>query len=171
MKKSLLVLCLVSSYGMVFGQSFFNQKKTKLKYITQQIALFEVYKNYLKQGYEIVEQGWSAINEIKNGDFDLHNNYFISLKSVNPAIGNYSKTADISVLQEQILSNTDKTKKEAEDGDYIQPDEKDYINKVISNLLAACAGNLSELTLLTTDASVQLEDNERLDRINVLYTD
>jgi hypothetical protein len=171
MKKTLLMLCLVSCCGMVAGQSFFNQKKTKLKYITEQIALLKVYNSYLKQGYEIVSDGWSLVNDIKNGDFDLHNNYFTSLKSVSSSIRNYSKAADIAVLQEQILSNTDHIKKEVTASGYVQADEKDYVNKVISNLLAACSANLSELQLLTTNDSLQLKDNERLDRINSLYTD
>jgi hypothetical protein len=170
MKKSLL-LCLVGCYGMVAGQSFFNQKKTKLKYITEQIALLKLYNGYIKQGYEIVSDGWSVVNDIKNDDFDLHNNYFTSLKSVSSYIRNYSKAADITVLQEQILSNTDHIKKEITGSSYIQSDEKDYVSKVISNLLAACSANLGELTLLTTDDSLQLKDNERLDRINSLYID
>ena len=45
----------------------------------------------LKKGYEIVDKGWNTVNDIKHGDFDLHNNYFTSLKQVNSSTGDYGK--------------------------------------------------------------------------------
>ena len=82
--KILLTLCAIMCMSSAKSQTWdewFQQKKTKLKYIAQQIAAFEVYAGYLKKGYEIVDEGWNTVNDIKHGDFDLHNNYFTSLKS------------------------------------------------------------------------------------------
>jgi len=87
--KNLLITCAILFASPANTQSFFQQKKPKLKYIEQQIALFEIYAGYLKLGYKIAHDGWSMVNGIKHGDFDLHNNYFNSLKQVNPAISDY----------------------------------------------------------------------------------
>lgn len=150
---------------------WFQQKKTKLKYITQQIAAFEVYAGYLKKGYEIVDKGWNTINDIKHGDFDLHNNYFNSLKQVNSSIGDYDKVAGITNLQVQILQVDDATRKFVQDNDNIQATEKEYINKVFVNLLNKCIENLDELKTLTSNDSLSMKNDERLARIDNLYID
>jgi hypothetical protein len=73
--KTVLYIYLLIFPMIVQAQNFFNQKKTKLKYIAQQIALLKVYTGYLKKGYGIAQDGLKAISDIKHGDFDLHNNY------------------------------------------------------------------------------------------------
>lgn len=172
--KIILMLCAILSITPAKSQTYdewFRQKKTKLKYIAQQIAAFQVYAGYLKKGYEIVDKGWSAINDIKHGDFDLHNNYSNSLKQVNSSIVGYDKVADLTNLQLQILQIDDATKKLIEDNDNVQTDEKEYINKVLVNLLSKCADDLDELKLLTTNNSLSMKDDERLKRIDDLYID
>ena len=172
--KILLMLCSILCMSSAKSQTWdewFRQKKTKLKYIAQQIAAFEVYAGYLKKGYEIVDKGWNTVNDIKHGDFDLHNNYFTSLKLVNSSIGDYDKVDGITNLQLQILQVDDETRKFIESNDNIQADEKDYINKVLSNLLNKCADDLNELKTLTTSDSLSMKDDERLARIDNLYID
>ena len=172
--KILLMLCAILSMSSAKSQTWdewFQQKKTKLKYIAQQIAAFEVYAGYLKKGYEIVDKGWNTINDIKHGDFDLHNNYFNSLKQVNNSIGDYDKVDGITNLQLQILQVDDATKKFVQDNENIQVAEKDYINKVLANLLSKCGDDLDELKTLTTNDSLSMKDDERLARIDNLYID
>lgn len=172
--KNLSMLCaiLISISGKSqTWNEWFQQKKTKLIYIAQQIAALQVYTGYLKQGYQIVDEGWSVIDDIKHGDFDLHNNYFNSLTQVNSSIKNYNKVGDIMTLQLQILQSSDDTKKFTNDNSYIQSVEKDYVNKVMSNLLSKCADKLIELQMITENGKVQMKDDERLKRIEELYID
>lgn len=172
--KTGLIICAVFISSFAKSQTFdewFNQKKTKLKYIAQQIAAFQVYAGYLKKGYEIVDKGWNTINDIKHGDFDLHNNYFTSLKQVNNSVRDYDKINAITNLQFQILQVDGATKKFIQGNGNIQDEEKDYINLVLSNLLNKCTDNLSELKTLTTNDSLSMKDDERLKRIDDLYID
>jgi hypothetical protein len=172
--KIFLMLCsilFVSSAKPQTWDEWFRQKQTKLKYIAQQIAAFEVYAGYLKKGYEIVDKGWNTVNDIKHGDFDLHNNYFTSLKQVSNSVRGYDKIDGITNLQLQILQVDDATKKFIHDNENIRDEERDYINKVLSNLLNKCADDLSEMKTLTTNDSLSMKDDERLKRIDDLYFD
>jgi len=172
--KTVLIACAVFISSFAQSQTWdewFRQKQTKLKYIAQQIAAFEVYAGYLKKGYEIVDEGWNTINDIKHGDLDLHNDYFTSLKQVNSSIGNYDKVQGITNLQLQILQVDEAIKKLIEDNENIQADEKKYINKVTSNLLNKCGDNIDQLKKLTTNDSLAIKDDERLKRIDDLYID
>jgi hypothetical protein len=172
--KMILMFCCVLSVFFAKSQTpdeWFRQKQTKLKYIAQQIAAFEVYAGYLKKGYQIVDEGWNAVNDIKHGDFDLHKNYFTSLKQVNSSVGDYDKVGGVRNLQLQILQVDEATRKFVQDNGNIQDDEKEYINKVLSNLLKKCSDDLGELKTLTSTDSLSMKDDERLKRIDDLYTD
>ncbi len=153
------------------AQSFFAQKKTKLKYIAQQIALFEVYADYLKKGYDITQDGLKVISDIKHGDFDLHNDYFNSLKKINVAIKDYAQADSTASIQEEILSINDNISKFIQDNDNIQQQEKAYIKKVMSNLLYECDENLNQLIMLSSDSTATLKDDERLNRIANINAD
>src|SRR6266498_4565607 len=98
MKRFLLSLLLIvgvhTSYGQTWNE-WFRQKKTQIQYLVKQIAALKVYTDYLEKGYNIAKDGTNLINDIKHGDFNLHNNYFTSLKSVSSSVRNYSKVSAI----------------------------------------------------------------------------
>ena len=170
----IFMLCCIASVSAAKSQTWdewFRQKQTKLKYIEQQIAAFEVYEGYLKNGYEIVDEGWNMVNDIKHGDFDLHNDYFNSLNQVNRSIADYDKIDGITNLQLQILQVDGTIKNFIQDNENIQAEEKDYINKVMSNLLSMSGDDLDALRILTTNDSLSMKDDERLKRIDDLYLD
>lgn len=172
--KALVFLCTIFFTLSVEAQGWnewFAQKKTKLQYIAQQIAALKVYAGYVKKGYDIVENGWSAINDIKHGDFDLHNDYFNSLKTVKPEIKNYCEVDSIMNLQIQILLVNDAIDEFILNNENILPHESNYIHKVLSGLLTKCGDDLDELKAVTTNDSLQMKDDERLQRIDDLYKD
>ncbi len=168
----MILLLLLSDQMMAqTWNEWFKQKQTKLKYIAQQIAAFEMYAGYLKKGYEIVDKGWNTISNIKHGDFDLHDNYFNSLKQVNSSVSSYDKIDGITTLQLQILQVSDATKKFIQDNETIQAGEKSYVNNVMANLLNQCSDDLDQLKALTTNDSLTMKDDERLKRIDDIYID
>src|SRR4051794_17419012 len=107
MKKIVLsFIVLYGSYVSLYAQTYdewFRQKKTQLRYLTQQIAAYQVYEGYLHKGYNIAKHGLNAISNLKNGEFNLHQAFFSSLSKINPSIQHYSRIADIIVLQAEIL--------------------------------------------------------------------
>ena len=94
------------SSGAQTTDEWLNQKATQKKYLLQQIAALQVYLGYAKKGYTIVTSGVNTIRNIKNGDFNLHRDFFSRLKNVNPAIRRYAKVADIISYQVKIIRQT-----------------------------------------------------------------
>ena len=78
---------------------WFSQKKTQIKYLTQQLAALQVYESYLSKGYKIADQGLRATGKIKDGEFNLHQVFFSSLSTVSSAVQRDSRIADIVSLQ------------------------------------------------------------------------
>nr|WP_162988734.1 hypothetical protein [Pedobacter schmidteae] len=139
------------------------------KMLAQQIAALEVYKGYLKVGYNIVKGGWNLVKDIKNGDFSLHRNYFNSLKAINPRVKKYARVADVIALQLSIVQSTARYIKAARKSSYIHADEMGYCKKVFDRLVDNCIQVLDELITLTSDNQLELKDDERIKRIDSLY--
>ena len=74
-----------------------QQKKTQIKYLVQQIIAFQTYLIYVKKGYDIAHKGITTVQNIKNGEWNLHKDFFGSLKMVNPSIEKYAKVVSTKV--------------------------------------------------------------------------
>lgn len=175
MKKVFIILLLIS-YGLlpVTGKAqtfseWFQQKKTQTKYLTTQIAELEIYLGYVKKGYKIVSSGLNTVQNIKNGEFTLHDLYYTSLELVNPHIRNSPKTMDIVYHQKYILKATSALKDLLRTTEQLSAKQKTYFIGCINRLLEDVEKVRQELIDLTSDKTLQLTDNERLERLNALY--
>jgi len=175
MKKiMLLLLVLITASAGLQAQSFsewFRQKKTQKRYLLQQIAALQVYVGYAQEGYHIARQGLTTIGGLTGGEFDLHNVFFTSLKTVNPEIRQYAKVADVIALQLKIVQDCNRTNRQLSAGDAFNDEELAYIRRVLGRLLDDCENTLDELIIVTTDGRLEMKDNERLRRIDKLYRD
>ena len=173
--KNLLILFL---FGMLTtttqAQNFdewFRQKRTQKEYLIQQIAALQVYIGYAQKSYSIAQEGLNMIGDFKRGEFNLHTGYFNSLKSVNPKIKQYAKVADIIAMQVAIIKGFSRTRRQMQESGAFNGPELDYIIRVLGRLLADCENTLDELITVTTDGNLEMKDDERLKRINILYQD
>lgn len=152
------------SLAQTFGE-FFNQKKTQKKYLLQQIAALEVYAGYLKKGYQIVDGGLTTIRDISNGEFKLHNVFISSLKQVSPVIRKDARIAEIIALQLSILKAFGEIKSNA----LLSVDNLNYIALVADGIITACYADLEELLLVITSGKLEMQEDERLERLDKVY--
>lgn len=147
------------------GDEFFNQKKTQLRYLSEQIAALRVFAGYVKDGYKIVSDGVQKVRSLKNGEFNLHDAFFKSLKAVNPSIRNSEKVADIISLQVAIGRNLTRIK----GLQYLSVSQREYIDGVKSQVLKECNDDLEELLMVITSGQLKMKDDERMKRIDKIY--
>lgn len=175
MKKILFMLLLfVSATGSLQAQTFsewFRQKKTQKKYLLQQIASLQVNIGYAQKGYKIAKEGLTTIGGFTKGEFNLHGDYFNSLKTVNPEIKQYAKVADIIAMQLKIVQDYNRSYGEINRSNAFKNEELDYIRRVFSRLLDDCEETLDELIAVTTNGKLEMKDDERMVRIDRLYLD
>lgn len=174
MKKLIMAIaiCLVtSSSNAQTADEWLNQKATQKKYLLQQIAALQVYLGYAKKGYTIVTSGVNTIRNIKNGDLNLHRDFFNRLKNVNPSILKYAKVADIIAYQVKIIKQTKITIQQIRETKQFTEAELGHCKQVFDNLLDECIKTVEELILVTTSGKLEMKDDERLKRIDGLYAD
>lgn len=173
--KKLFILGMITIFSTcVNAQTFvewFKQKETQKKYLLKQIAGLQMYIGYVQKGYSIAQDGLDLIGDIKEGEFSLHNNYFNSLKTVNPNIKKYSKVTDIIELQLKIVSVYKNGLSQVKQSKTFTAEELKYTSTVFSRLIDDCMYAIDELIMLTTSNQFEMKDDERLRRIDVLYND
>ena len=173
MKKLIAIIILTISVTLCKAQTFaewFKQKETQKKYLIQQIAAFQVYLGYVQKGYSIVQKELTTISNIKKGDFNLHRDFFGALKTINPKIANYAKVADIVLFQIKTVQVYKDTYKQVQATHLFNAGEVEYVFEVFTNLLSDCTDVIDELITVTTDGKLEMKDDERLKRIDALYT-
>ncbi len=174
MKKLLLFMVFIIAASSLKAETFaewFQQKKTQKKYLVQQIAALQVYIGYAKKGYSIAQKGLTAIGDFKNGELNLHTDYFNSLDNVNPKIKNYSKVAGIIAYQVKIAQTCNQTYRQIQESNVFSSDERSYIYRVYGRLLEDCSKTVDELITVTTNNKLEMEDDERIKRIDAMYND
>lgn len=174
MKKLIILIVFAILSTSTKAQTFaewFRQSATQKKYLLQQIAALQVYIGYVQKGYSIAREGINAISDIKHGEFNLHKDYFNSLKTVNPKIKNYSKVADIILLQVNIIKTYKEAAKGLKQSGTFNAGEMTYINGVFERLMDDCAKTIDALIAVTTSGEFEMKDDERLKRIDALYSD
>lgn len=174
MKRLFTLMLFTLLFSVTHAQTFaewFRQGETQSKYMLQQIAALQVYIGYIQKGYSIAKQGLNTISDIKHGEFNLHKNYYNSLKTVNPTIKNYSKVADIIALQLNIIKVYNESEKQARESRLFNEEEISYINGVLKRLIDDCTKGIDELITVTTSGQLEMKDDERLRRIDALYSD
>lgn len=173
MKKILLLgILLVSVGGKLHAQTiaeWLQQEKTQKQYLLQQIAALKVYTRHVQRGYKIAKEGLTAIGGFTKEEFDLHSNFIQSLKTVNPRIKHYAKVAAIVALQVKIVQDYDHIYRQLRGSPAYSVGERAYIRSVFGRLLDDCAQTLDELMAVTTDATLEMKDDERLKRIDQLF--
>jgi len=150
-------------------KEWFRQKKTQKEYLMLQIVALKAYAEIAWKGYKIADKGLTVIGNIKDGEFNLHRDFFGSLEAVSPSVRNYTKVADIIAMQAEIITGYRKDVKVLQGSGMFSPEELRYITDVYGRLLEGCTEVVDELTMLTTNSSLKMTDDERLQRIEKLY--
>ncbi len=166
--KSLGLILLVSCSFQAPAQTFvewFKQNDTQKKYLMQQLAALQAYAGYLRKGYVIASEGINTVKNISNGEFDLHQGFFNSLKSVNPQLKNTMKTREIIAYQMEIIKLFSTLIKMDEFSDQ----ERSYIRKVKTKVLDEGGKELETLLLVITTGSLEMSDDERIERISEIH--
>ncbi|HMI59272.1 MAG TPA: hypothetical protein VK518_00145 [Puia sp.] len=162
MKQTVMIVGLILVVSRGFSQN-------KITVMLEQIAKYEVYLMDLKKGYDVVNKGLTLINDIKHGEFDLHRDYFNSLKSVNPQIKSEAKIAAMIALQAEILSDCQSYYHQLQQSGVFTSQEISYLYTVFSALLTDVAKDITAVTTVIADGQLQMKDGERLSRIDQLY--
>jgi hypothetical protein len=172
--KSLLICSLFTaiSSGMTItaeAQTFaewFAQKKTQKKYLLQQIAALQVYSGYLKQGYQIANNGLSFISGSLKAENGLHSIFYNRMKTASPMVRNSAMVKEIMDRQQEILTRL----KDISAFGGMTIEEKNYLEQVRSAVLKDCDQQLNTLQMVISDGKMEMSDAERVALVTKVHS-
>jgi len=174
MKKLFALIIAIVLAHLCLAQSFdewFQQKKTQRKYLIQQIAALQVYLDYMKKGYGIAKDELDMIQNLRDGEFVLHDSFFTSLKTVNPVVKNAAEVTEIVALQLAIVNRFKNTIVTYKKSLQFNSDELSYITRVYTAFTSDCLKDIDALMLVISSNALQMTDDERMKQINAIYHD
>jgi len=174
MNKIILTILVSISFHSANCQTWnewFRQKKTQKKYLIQQIAALQVYLKYLKEGYDIAKKGLNVIGDIKQGKFDLDNEYLTSLRTVNSSISGSAKVSSILAYHRLLIRRLQNLNDESAESEILTVTEQDHVSLVYANMVRESQSALDDLERLLTDNELEMKDDERIEQLDKLYVD
>lgn len=170
--KKVMMLWLTSLFIQVTEaqtwDEWFKQNKTQIKYYVEQIGQLQVQIGQLKKGYELVRQGWSTIQQIKSGEFNIHNAFFTSLKNVSPVIKEFAGAAELVARQVKLYRQYRELIASVGGSGVFTEEEISLFYEAFTRLIDQMIHTLDELARVTTSGTLQMTDDERLRRVNAL---
>lgn len=143
-----------------------KQKKTQRKYLLQQIAKLQAHLEAVKKGYDIVKSGLNTISQIKRGDLDLHQLFFGDLFRVKGVIKNYTGTRTLIDLYHRMISESSNFLSTLDNYSLLASIERAVVRENIESFRARFQAEMKALLQLLSDDALQMNDEERIKRID-----
>lgn len=169
--RQMIIAGLLLVTGTVKAQSveeWTQQKQTQMRYLAEQIAKLKVYAGYVEKGYSIVGDGLQLVDDIKRGEFSLHQNYFAGLRQVKQNIRNNWKVVEIMRSAQRTMAAYRGCTKSVTRIATLDEGEKRHVLNAWSGLLISVTGVVSELQIVTGAADVSFSDKGRLQMLDRL---
>lgn len=125
----------------------------------------------LEKGYNTLKTGYSQIENLASGNFNLHETFLNNLLQVSPAVKNYYKVAEIIRYQIKLVQDYQRAFSGFKASGQFTIPEISYLSKVYANLFDKSLQQLDELTLVLTAERLRMSDEERLEAIDRIHAD
>lgn len=125
----------------------------------------------LEKGYATLEQGYSQIENLAEGNFNLHETFLNSLLQVSPSVKNYHKVAEIIRYQLKLIKDYKVAFQYFKESGQFTQNEISYLSTVYENLFQKSLQQLDELSLVLTAGKLRMSDKERLEAIDRIHLD
>lgn len=122
-------------------------------------------------GYKILHKGYSAIKDISQGNFNIHQTFLDGLLAVSPVVQKYKRVADIIDYQLRIVKEYKSAYSQFKQDKSFTPGEIEYMGKVYGNLSELCLKNLDDLLTIITAGKLRMSDDERITAIDRIFAE
>ncbi len=166
MKKIIVILAMWIFILPVKAQSFEIQQ---LLLNLEKLSQFKKILQNMYDGYKILNKGYTAVKDISQGNFNLHNTFLDALFEVSPAVRKYKRITDIISYQVRIVKEYKAAYNQFKGDKQFTVQEIEYIGNVYKNLFDQSLKSLDELAMVITARKLRMSDDERLQAIDSIY--
>ncbi len=137
----------------------------------KKLSQFKSILSDMYKGYEILTNGYNAIRDISQGNFNMHKLFLDGLLTVSPEVKKYERIAEIISGEQTLISQYKASLIQFKNMNIFSSTEITYIESVYSNLVDRSLKNLDELLMVITDSQLRMNDAERINAIDHINAD
>jgi len=137
----------------------------------EKLASLKSILSQMYTGYQVLSKGYTAVKDVSQGNFSLHEAFLDGLFIVSPTVRKYPRVSDIINDQAMLVGEYKSAAGRFRQGGRFNPDELGYMMDVYNNLVSASLKNLDDLAMVMTDSKLRMSDAERLSAIDRIYLD
>lgn len=119
--------------------------------------------------YKILDQGYTRIKNIAQGQFSLHKAFLDGLLAVSPTVKNYYRVGEIIQTEYDLVREYKSSSSRAHGSGVFTDVELGYIDGIYSALFKRSLQSIDELTMVLTDDALRMSDAQRLAAIDRVY--
>lgn len=162
------MLCLLAGTAPVKAQS---NELVQLILNVEKLNQLKTILQRMKDGYEMLKNGYHAVQDISKGHFSLHKVFLDKLMEVSPLVRNYSKVVQIISNQATIVKEYKAAFAACKNLNVFSLSDIEYLQGVYTNLTGKSARSLDELIMVITAGQVRMTDAERMQFIDEIHSD
>jgi hypothetical protein len=166
--KSIVIILSIGCFSFTLVQAQ-EQEAQQLLLNVEKLAQLKSILAKMKQGFQIISQGYDRIKSLSQGNFNLHKTFLDNLLKVNPAVRNYQKVAGVLSTQQSILKEYQLSKSSLVNNPQFSVAEQQYLTSVQNNLLQVSLKQLEEFAMIITSGQLRMSDAERLAAVDRIY--
>jgi hypothetical protein len=168
MKKLWLIILFAGFSHRSIAQQF---EIEQLLLNVEKLAQFKQILQDMKDGYEILVQGYGFIKNVSEGNFNLHDAFLSGLMQVSPTVRKYKRIAEIVEMQIILTRQYKLALKRFRASELFSESEMNYLANVYAQLFKKSMRNMEDLTTVITTGQLRMSDHERLEMIDQIHAD
>lgn len=137
----------------------------------EKLQTLEKMLDNMYMGYKILDNGYTTIKKIAEGDYSIHQAFLDGLMAVNPSVRNYKRIPLIIEYQKLLVQEYKRAWKQLKNDPNLTIDEIFYIESVYKFILQASIRNLDDLAMIITATKLRMSDDERMRAIDNIFFD
>ena len=145
------------------------QELEQLALNLEKLMQFKKILSDMKDGYEVLAQGYGTVRDISQGNFNLHKAFLDGLLDVSPAVKKYKRIMDILSVQIQLMKENKTGYRRAQSSGLFSRAELQYLSGVFRQIFDQSRQSISALTAVLTAGKLRMSDAERLRAIDAIY--
>lgn len=159
----------------VFLSSMSFQSKAQAAEIQQlllnleKLAQFKKILQNMYDGFKLMSNGYNAVKDISEGNFNLHKTFLDGLSDVSPTVKKYKRITDIIDYQLRIVNESKKVLQQFKTDQQFNADELSYLGSIYDNLIRQSLKHVEELLIVVTAGQLRMSDDERLQAIDRIF--
>ena len=170
MKKILVILTfIVSLHPIVSRAQSTGDLIEQLVLDFQKLQDMKAILQDMYTSYKILDQGYTRIKNIAQGQFNLHKAFLDGLLAVSPAVKNYYRVGEIIQAEYNLVREYKASSSRAHGSGLFTDSELGYIDGIYSTLFKRSLQSIDELTMVLTDDVLRMSDAQRLAAIDRVY--